>query len=110
VKRLAVEVEDHALSYAYFEGEIKEGHYGAGKVIVWDEGYYEMIEKKKGVFVFILFGHKLKGVWSLVQLRGSKNWLLIKKRDKFAKSKGDILKTRPRSVLSKKTIPQKKTK
>ena len=118
VKRLAMHVEDHPYDYRNFEGTIPEGEYGAGEVIVWDEGTYHAIntddrnesEKilkegyKKGDFKFYLEGQKLKGEFVLVKMknRGEKQWLLIKHQDKFASTK-DIL-DEDRSVLSDRTI------
>lgn len=98
-KRLAVEVEDHPLNYADFEGEIPEGQYGAGKVIIWDKGTWIPDENttlsslQKGHLNFELKGKKLKGKWSLIRmnLAGKKNnWLLIKKKDTFAKNETKI--------------------
>lgn len=89
VKRLAVHVEDHPLDYASFEGVIPEGHYGAGKVEIWDEGVWRpqgdaRAGYRKGHLAFDLDGKKLKGAWDLVRMRskpegkGKENWLLIK--------------------------------
>jgi bifunctional non-homologous end joining protein LigD len=89
-KRLAMEVEDHPVEYADFEGVIPEGNYGAGAVIVWDRGTYRPVEDfaqgfDKGKLWFELQGHKLRGAWALVRTnkRGasSKEWLLFKKPD-----------------------------
>ncbi len=118
VKRLAMMVEDHPIDYKDFEGIIPEGNYGAGTVIVWDQGTYEPIEpaatrkeKEKlllkqlraGSLKFILHGKKLKGEFALVRTSASPNsWLLIKHRDKFA-STDDITK-KDKSVISGKTI------
>lgn len=118
IKRLAMHVEDHPYDYRNFEGTIPEGEYGAGEVIVWDEGVYHAIntddkeesEKilkdgyEKGDFKFYLEGQKLKGEFVLVKMknRGEKQWLLIKHKDKFASTK-DILEE-DRSVLSNRTI------
>ncbi|MEZ4273387.1 MAG: DNA ligase D [Myxococcota bacterium] len=95
VKRLAVHVEDHPVEYADFEGIIPEGNYGAGAVIVWDQGQWFPLEDveagfAKGKLLFELRGHKLRGVWTLVQTKGknrdsSKEWLLIKKPDAAAR-------------------------
>lgn len=108
-KRLAMKVDDHALSYRTFEGVIDEGEYGAGPVMIWDEGYYfpeiekikgERIEIKeideaqtilaqaveKGEIKFRLYGKKLHGSFALVKTRGfgPKNaWLMIKHKDEF---------------------------
>jgi DNA ligase D-like protein (predicted 3'-phosphoesterase) len=76
-KRLAVQVEDHDLEYANFEGEIPEGEYGAGKVKIWDKGKYEIIERNQKKLKFKLFGKKLKGIYELVNFK-DKNWLLFK--------------------------------
>jgi bifunctional non-homologous end joining protein LigD len=79
VKRLAVQVEDHSLEYAHFEGSIPDGEYGAGTVRLWDKGSYDLIEKADDILVFDLNGKLLKGVYCLVRLTGTKNWLLFKK-------------------------------
>lgn len=81
IKRLAVQVEDHPLSYADFEGEIPEGNYGAGKVEIWDSGEFEIMDKKPGKIVFTLHGKKLKGDYVLLQFgKEKKNWLFFKKK------------------------------
>jgi len=88
-KRLAVQVEDHPLEYGTFEGVIPEGRYGAGAVVIWDEGTLRPLEDpeaglNKGRFSFYLEGRKLHGEFSLVQMKGrgsGKDWLLIKKKD-----------------------------
>ena len=79
VRRLAVQVEDHDLDYADFEGEIPEGEYGAGKVEIWDKGTYKLISRKEIKLVFELHGKKLKGKYTLVQFtKEKKNWLLLR--------------------------------
>ncbi len=93
-KRLAVQVEDHPLDYGGFEGVIPEGNYGAGEVIVWDRGTYEVEgdlpagkQVERGELKFVLHGQKLRGSFVLVKLkRGQKGneWLLIKHRDQAA--------------------------
>ncbi len=113
-KRLAVHVEDHPLDYASFEGMIPEGEYGAGAVIVWDEGRWTpqgdpAAGMKKGHIAFTLEGSKLTGAWHLVRLkprRGERteNWLLIKSDDEAARTAGDILEEAPASVKSGRTI------
>lgn len=115
-KRLAVHVEDHPLDYGTFEGVIPAKQYGAGPVIVWDRGTWEpegdpAAGMKKGHLRFELHGEKLHGAWHLVRLRpraGEKrdNWLLIKSKDEFATSRGDILEDEPRSVKSGLTIEE----
>jgi bifunctional non-homologous end joining protein LigD len=116
IKRLAIMVEDHPYSYKDFEGVIPEGNYGAGEVIVWDNGTYtladdsEKIENRlnedlsKGHLSFILKGHKLKGEFALVKLKGKQEnaWLLIKKNDEFAEE-DDILR-HDRSVISNRKL------
>ena len=91
-KRLAVMVEDHPLEYGEFKGIIPEGHYGAGPVLIWDSGEFESEENPeaaltKGHLRFNLKGKKLKGIFSLVLMKGrgsGKDWLLIKGQDSFA--------------------------
>ncbi|MDI6715888.1 MAG: DNA polymerase ligase N-terminal domain-containing protein [Actinomycetota bacterium] len=80
VKRLAVQVEDHPVSYIDFEGTIPEGQYGAGKVTIWDKGSFEIIQKKPKSFKFVLNGKRLKGEFHLVRTaRGKGNeWLIFK--------------------------------
>ena len=82
-KRLAVEVEDHPLDYAKFEGQIPEGQYGAGKVIIWDKGTYVAKVWDAKMVEVILDGEKLKGRFVLVPLKrgGAKNWLMLKAKD-----------------------------
>ncbi|MBS0349788.1 MAG: DNA ligase D [Proteobacteria bacterium] len=110
-KHLAVMVEDHPYDYKDFEGVIPAGNYGAGPVIIWDEGTYDLLETanlKKGHLSFILHGHKLQGEFTLVRIsKDTKdNWLLIKKNDEFASTKNIL--DADQSVRSGKTIPNKK--
>ena len=100
-QHLAVQVEDHPLAYGDFEGTIPKGNYGAGTVMIWDEGTYierhsegrEDSEKavldglEKRHITLILEGKKLQGEFALVGLKENKSWLLIKKRDQFASRK-----------------------
>jgi len=82
LKRLAIEVEDHPLSYATFEGTIPEGNYGAGKVEIWDNGTYELIEKNKDSIVVEINGKVLKGIYCLVRTKfqgKDNNWIFFKK-------------------------------
>ena len=88
-KRLAVEVEDHALEYIDFEGIIPEDNYGAGAVVIWDEGDYELLEKTERKISVILHGRRLRGGFVLSKLKPKgkdpdKDWLLIKKNDEYA--------------------------
>jgi len=79
-KRLAVQVEDHELSYIDFEGTIPEGMYGAGKVEVWDKGTYTLKHRSKDKIQFSLQGERLSGDYVLVRFKGDKNWLFFKKK------------------------------
>jgi bifunctional non-homologous end joining protein LigD len=118
VKSLAVQVEDHPLEYAGFEGVIPEGEYGGGTVMVWDHGVWEPESDpdkgfKEGKLKFQLHGEKLRGSWALVRMGGragdgGKNWLLIKHRDKYARpnAKTDPLARKQRSVISGRTMEQ----
>lgn len=130
VKRLAMQTPDHQIEYRKFEGVLPPG-YGAGPVMIWDEGTYEPeIEISKGVrkrvtnreeaeevaakelkegnLKFTLYGKKLKGSFALVRTKGfggKMSWLLIKHRDKYSKEGYDA-KDYPRSAVSRKTIEQ----
>ena len=81
-KRLAIQTEDHPIGYEKFQGEIKEGQYGAGKVIIWDSGYYELIKKDKKKIEIKIHGKKLKGNYVLIKTNyGSnpeKSWLFFR--------------------------------
>ena len=122
-KRMAVEVEDHPFDYGSFEGVIPAKQYGAGNVIVWDCGVYSPDEDdeyafddrreaekrlreeiKEGKVSIFLRGEKVKGSYTLVRTRTTKQWLLIKHRDRFAQS-NDLL-ARARSVLSGYTVEE----
>ena len=82
VKRLAVQVEDHPLEYATFEGTIPKGEYGGGTVKIWDEGTFQLKERTADKFVVELQGRRLKGPYALVRFKGKeqsgKNWLIMK--------------------------------
>lgn len=129
-KRLAVMVEDHPFDYKDFEGNIPKGNYGAGSVSIWDKGTYEMLtpgtgkEKSDGIkgdsLSFKLKGKKLKGEFALVRMKGKgeKNWLLIKKEDRYVQqpynaeehlSKKDTAKREP-TVKPPHTSNKKKVK
>lgn len=133
LKRLAMKVEDHDLEYRHFEGNLEEGSYGAGPVMIWDEGiYYPEIEDaqkhrtqiqgksegekimlagiEKGEIKFFLEGKKLKGSFALIKTKGfppgSKNaWLLIKHNDEFIHTGYDA-KDYALSAKSNKTLEQ----
>ena len=94
-RRLAVMVDDHPLDYGTFEGIIPAGHYGAGPVVIWDEGTFEPLEVaepsaalERGSLKLKLQGKRLKGAFALVKLKGpratGKEWLLMKKADACA--------------------------
>jgi bifunctional non-homologous end joining protein LigD len=116
VKRMAVHVEDHPISYADFEGTIPPKQYGAGTVIVWDRGDWLPAggsdgDARKalaaGKLKFELRGEKLKGHWTLVRMHGKGDekhepWLLIKERDDQARDLADydVLEKQPASVLT----------
>ncbi len=80
-KLLAVSVEDHPLGYSTFEGTIPEGQYGAGKVIIWDKGTYELIEKTDKGMVIKINGKKLNGTFVLFKFKPPNNWLFFKKKE-----------------------------
>ncbi|HTJ03980.1 MAG TPA: DNA ligase D [Caldimonas sp.] len=120
-KRMAVHVEDHPIDYASFEGTIPKGQYGAGQVIVWDNGTWEPIGDARaglsaGKLKFRLHGKKLRGGWTLVRMHGREGerqepWLLIKERDDEARpvAEYDVTVAEPKSVLSNRTIADKAT-
>ena len=124
-KRLAVEVEDHPLGYATFEGSIPKGQYGGGDVIVWDQGIWQpdgdaKAAYKSGRLKFTLTGEKLSGSWTLVRMysrsanktskSGKPQWLLIKEQDEAARPATDynILEERPESVITGDLLPADK--
>jgi len=80
VKRLAIQVEDHDLSYIDFEGTIPEGEYGAGTVEIWDKGTYILESRSENEIKFTLRGKRLSGRYVLLKLR-DRNWLLFKRRE-----------------------------
>ena len=112
VKRLAMMTEDHPYDYAGFEGVIPEGNYGAGNVIIWDNGMWQFIEPgddpvkalNQGKLTFRLFGKKMFGEWALVKIRGrspkGNEWLLLKHRDQYANADVDVTEVAPRSIIS----------
>jgi DNA ligase D-like protein (predicted 3'-phosphoesterase) len=80
MRRLAVQVEDHPVEYAKFEGTIPKGEYGAGKVEIWDKGTYKLVDRKEDKLIVDINGNKLKGVYVLVRFKEQKNWLFFKKK------------------------------
>ncbi len=125
-KRLAVPTEDHPLEYADFEGEIPEGEYGAGKVLVWDTGTYRNIKTDEkedkpvsmlqaledGHVTVWLEGKKLRGGYALIRTGKGKDqrWLLVKMNDEEADARRNPVETEPESVLSGKTRIKQKDK
>ena len=112
-RRLAMMTEDHPYDYASFEGVIPDGNYGAGNVIIWDQGTWEFIEPgddpvkalKNGKLTFRLYGKKMFGEWALVKIKGrsvgkGNEWLLLKHRDAYANEQIDVTEVAPRSVVS----------
>jgi len=111
VKRLAMQVEDHPVDYAKFEGVIPEGEYGGGTVMVWDYGTYEPEETddvsealSKGELKFSLNGEKLKGSWVLVRTR-DRQWLLMKHRDYYTTDE-EVTELAPASILTRRTLAE----
>jgi bifunctional non-homologous end joining protein LigD len=115
-KALAVHVEDHPLDYGTFEGTIPEGNYGAGSVMLWDYGTYEVLDGmepsrqiERGDFKFALHGHKLRGAFAIIRMKPrpatrtkQEEWLLIKKPDEHA-IKGWDVEAYNRSVATQRT-------
>ncbi len=99
-KRLAAMVEDHPLEYGDFEGNIPKGQYGGGSVMLWDRGTFELLgdlpalkQIERGDLKFRLNGEKLNGEFAIVLMKGrgkGNEWLLLKKRDSFAKPGWDV--------------------
>ena len=109
IKRMAVHVEDHPISYSSFDGTIPAKQYGAGKVIIWDRGTWHPLGDphvgyRDGNLKFELRGYKLRGRWVLVRMKGKSEkqepWLLIKEKDEFVRSSSEfsIVDEQPDSV------------
>jgi bifunctional non-homologous end joining protein LigD len=130
-RRLAVQVEDHPVPYAKFEGDIPEGNYGAGHVDIWDKGTYQIIDEsgepvspkqalkllEEGHLRFVMKGKKLKGAFKLFRMKEEdKNWLLMKSDDEYAVEKpydieaaGKVKKSAPaKKAVKKKSSPKLK--
>jgi DNA ligase D-like protein (predicted 3'-phosphoesterase) len=116
-KRFATQTEDHPLDYIDFEGTIPAGEYGAGAVIVWDTGTYRNVTDvgelpmeealKKGHARVVLEGRKLRGTWAVTRFRGrdgKDEWLLVKTKDDSADARRNLVKSRPESVKTGRTI------
>lgn len=85
-KRLAVEVEDHPLGYENFQGIIPEGQYGAGRVEIWDKGYYQILTETDNLKEILIRGKKLNGVYTLVRIKDRKKgkenlWLFFQNKN-----------------------------
>ncbi|HEY2067751.1 MAG TPA: DNA polymerase ligase N-terminal domain-containing protein [Gemmatimonadaceae bacterium] len=118
VRRLAMEVEDHPISYNTFEGTIPAGEYGGGTVMLWDRGTYEAADGggleslrrgyEKGDLKFILHGERLRGSWVLVRMQrpGRPQWLLIKHRDDEADPARDVTEEESTSVVSDRSMDE----
>ena len=118
VRRLAMEVEDHPISYNTFEGTIPRGEYGGGTVMLWDRGTYEADGDggatalrrgyEKGELRFVMHGKRLRGGFVLARLRrpGRPQWLLIKRRDDHADEDRDITAEETTSVVTRRTMEQ----
>ena len=116
-KRLAVQTEDHPISYADFEGIIPAGEYGGGTVMLWDDGWWEPIPGKsardldEGHLHFILHGERMKGEWLLIRLkpRGKErntNWLLRKIDDDYAGGSDDLVENAVTSVKTGRSMAE----
>lgn len=121
VKRLAIETEDHPLDYAYFEGTIPEGEYGAGTVMIWDIGIYEDIKETNGTIIpmeqcyqeghieVFLHGTKLEGGYALTRFRGKEEnpqWLLIKMKDNYADARKNPVSSQPDSAVTGRSLKE----
>jgi len=119
-KRLAVRTEPHPLEYARFEGVIPESEYGAGTVLVWDIGHYEVLSDKngehdksmqealeQGALKFKLKGKKLQGGYALARINqenDQENWVIFKLDDEHADARRNPVSTEPDSVLSNRSL------
>jgi bifunctional non-homologous end joining protein LigD len=109
VKRLAMMTEPHPMDYNDFEGVIPEGEYGGGTVMIWDRGTWEPESPDvgkalaKGDLKMRISGKKLKGSWVIVRMR-DRQWLLIKHRDTHASATEDLTLSKPKSVVSRRTM------
>ena len=120
-RRLAVRVEDHPLEYRTFEGRIPEGEYGAGTVVIWDEGFWIPDDPnvdaalRQGELRFTLQGRRLHGPWVLVRTglgagRSRQSWLLIKRRETAASAAGGSRAAAPRTAASRPAAPRRRAK
>ena len=120
-KRLGIRTEDHPMDYAGFEGVIPEGEYGAGTVLVWDKGEYEVITDeedpdqylrqalKKGSFKVNLKGEKLRGGYAFARMdkkEDEEQWLIFKLDDQHADARRNPVSTEPDSVLTGRSLEE----
>ena len=118
-RRLAMEVEDHPISYNTFEGTIPKGQYGGGTVMLWDRGVYDATDGggaaslrrgyAKGKLELTLVGERLKGSFTMIRTRGDgerAQWLLMKRTDDWADADRDIVSEITTSVDSGRTMEQ----
>jgi bifunctional non-homologous end joining protein LigD len=117
VKRLAVQVEDHPIDYASFEGAIPQGQYGGGEVKIWDKGTYESLMEQKaepktaaeaiesGRIEFVVHGERLQGKFALIRMKprgkGKPQWLLMKRKDEFAEARSGDAEAGPEAARPK---------
>ena len=118
VRRLAMEVEEHPISYNGFEGTIPEGEYGGGTVMLWDRGTYDAEDGggaaslragyDAGDLKIVLHGERLRGGWVLVRMKrpGRPQWLLIKHRDETADADLDVTAKFATSVDTRRTMDE----
>ncbi|MFH0831097.1 MAG: DNA polymerase ligase N-terminal domain-containing protein, partial [Parcubacteria group bacterium] len=104
LRHLAAQTEDHPLEYRHFEGVIPQG-YGAGTVLIWDQGTFEWVGRGRDHLSFFLHGRKLRGEYVLVKFgkAGQKSWILFKKHDRFARQRS-ITKLKPNSVVTGRSL------
>ena len=116
VKRMAIPTEDHPMAYANFEGNIPQGEYGGGTVMIWDKGTIESNKKDEegnvisleesfemGTVEIFLKGKKLQGGYNLFKMKSGNmkgNWLLIKQDDDYADARRNPVSTKTKSVVS----------
>jgi bifunctional non-homologous end joining protein LigD len=118
VRRLAMEVEDHPISYNAFEGTIPQGEYGGGTVMLWDRGSYDAADGggaaslregyERGNLEFVLHGERLEGAWVLVRMQrpGRPQWLLIKRHDGDEDADRDVTAEIDTSVVTGRTMDE----
>ena len=102
VKRLAMQVGDHAIAHADFEGRHSGQRRGSGAVIIWDEGTFEVVREEPDHLLVRLHGHKLAGGFALTRT-SERRWVLVKTADEAARRGSDVVAERPESVRSGRT-------